>query len=166
VSPPAPTRDAWLRALLWLWLGAWIGAMALFGSLTRVAFEVVPQPEVAGQLVGRLLGPLLTIGGVSGIGLAALAATLGRGVAAVIVPLVLAIACLINRFGVAGAVAEIRLTDPGLGPELATRFATLHRLSVVLFMGTLFGAVLLAAIHAGIEVRRARGLRPSGAKSS
>jgi hypothetical protein len=166
VSAPAPTRDAWLRALLWLWLGAWIGAMALFGFMTRVAFAVVPAPEIAGHLVGRLLEPLLVIGAASGVGIAALGAALGRGRLAVVVPLVLAIACLVNEFGVSRAIAEIHVTDPGLGPELARRFATFHRLSVVLFMGTLFGALALAALHAAIEARRARGLRPSATKSA
>ena len=70
LSPTSAARP-WLRALLWLALGGWIGAMGLFGAMTRVAFEVVPSPEIAGHLVGRLLEPLLTTGAVLGASLAA-----------------------------------------------------------------------------------------------
>jgi hypothetical protein len=149
-----------LRSLLWLWLGAWIGAMALFGAVTRVAFRVIPDPAVAGSLVGSLLHPLLAIGALSGVVLSMLAIRLGRGRVTIVLPLVLATACLINQFGVSRAVAEIRLTDPGLSPELARRFAALHRLSVWLFVGTGAGAVVLAFTHALTETKRARGPDP------
>jgi hypothetical protein len=153
VFPAASTAQPWLRALLWFALGAWIGAMGLFGAMTRVAFALVPSPEIAGHLVGRLLEPLLTAGALLGVGLAVLGAALGRGRLAIGVPLLLSIACLVNQFGVSRAVAEIHLTDPGLAPGLAARFATLHQLSVWLFTGTGIGALVLAAIHARIEVR-------------
>ncbi len=44
--------------------------MGLFGAMTRVVFEVVPTPEIAGHLVSRLLQPLLAAGAVLGAGLA------------------------------------------------------------------------------------------------
>lgn len=156
MSPPGS-----LRPILWLWLGAWIGAMACFGAMTRSAFGVIPDPAVAGSLVAALLHPLLAIGAVSGIGLSILALWMGRGRVTIVLPLILATACLINQFGVSRAVAEIRLTDPGLSPELASRFAALHRLSVWLFTGTGVGAVLLAIAHARVEARLARGPRPA-----
>jgi hypothetical protein len=163
VFPPVPAgrvdRPA-LRSILWLWLGAWIGAMAFFGGLTQVAFRVIPDPAVAGSLVGALLGPLLAIGALSGVALSILAIGLGRGRVTIVLPLVLATACLINQFGVSRAVAEIRLSDPDLSPQLAGRFAALHRLSVWLFVGTAAGAVVLAAAHALAEAREARGARP------
>lgn len=140
--------------------------MGLFGAMTRVAFEVVPTPDVAGHLVSRLLGPVLIIGAVLGVAIAALSVALGRGWLAILFPLLLSIACLINQFGVSRAVAEIRLTDPGLAPGLAARFATLHHLSVLLFTGTALGALVLAAIHARIDAREARGVRPSEIKSA
>lgn len=155
LSPTSAARP-WLRALLWLALGGWIGAMGLFGAMTRVAFEVVPSPEIAGHLVGRLLEPLLTTGAVLGASLAAMGAALGRGRLAIGMSLLLSIACLVNQFGVSRAVAEIHLTDPGLAPGLAARFATLHQLSVWLFIGTAVGALALAAIHARIEARESR----------
>lgn len=162
--PSVPTgridRPA-LRAFLWLWLGAWIGAMAFFVGVAQAAFRVIPDPAIAGSLVGMLLSPLLTIGALSGVGLSMMAIRLGRGRVTIVLPLVLTTACLINQFGVSGAVAEIRLTDPGLSAELAGRFAALHRLSVWLFTGTGIGAVVLAVAHAVAEAREARGARPT-----
>jgi hypothetical protein len=166
VLPPASVARPWLRALLWLCLGIWLGAMGLFGAMTRVAFEVVPTPDVAGHLVSRLLAPMLTIGASLGAGIAALGAVLGRGWLAIFVPLLLSMTCLINQFGVSRAVAEIHLTDPGLAPGLAARFATLHHLSILLFIGTGVGALVLAAIHARIEAREVQGIGPGGIKSA
>jgi len=166
VLAPASAARPWLRALLWLCLGVWLGAMGLFGAMTRVAFEVVPAPDVAGHLVSRLLGPVLIIGAILGGALAVLGAALGRGWLAIVVPLLLSIACLVNQFGVSRAVAEIHLTDPGLAPGLAARFATLHHLSVLLFSGTGLGALVLAAIHAWIEARDARGIGPNAIRSA
>jgi len=134
--------------------------MAFFGATTSIAFRLIPDPAVAGSLVGALLNPLLAIGALSGVGLSILAMRLGRGPVTIVLPLVLAAACLVNQFGVSRAVAEIPLTDPGLSPELASRFATLHRLSVWLFSGTGLGAVALAAFHAIAEARETRGRRP------
>jgi hypothetical protein len=57
-------------------------------------------------------------------------------------------------------VAEIRLTDPNLVPELAARFAALHRLSVWLFVGTGIGVVVLAVGHGLAEIRQARESHP------
>jgi len=148
--------------LLWIWLGALIGAMGFFGALTRVVFEVVPEPGIAGHLVRRLLDPLLATGAVSGLGLAALAVVLDRGRLAIALPLLISITCIVNQFGVSRAVAEIRLNDPTLPPEMAARFASLHQLSVWLFMAALLGAIVLAGIHARFEAQRARGIAPNG----
>lgn len=131
--------------------------MALFGATARAAFRVIPDPAVAGELAGTLLKPVLLSGAVSGVALSWLAARLRRGRFTIVFPLVLAAACLINQFGVTRAVAEIPLTDPGLAPELAARFAALHRLSVWLFTAVGIGAVVLAAAHAVAEAREARG---------
>lgn len=157
-EPPrtAPPRPA-LRPLLWLLLGGWIGAMALFGLvLARVVFQVVPDPDVAGRLVGRVLGPLQLSGAAAGLALAALAAGLRRGRLAVVLPLVLAGICLFNHFGVTPRVAEFQVSDPGAAPGSALRFARLHELSVLLFGITASGALLLAGIHALAEARAGR----------
>jgi hypothetical protein len=135
--------------------------MAFFGLLARTAFRVVPEPAVAGHLVGALLDPMLTAGAVSGLGLCALALRLQSGRVTIVLPLVLATACLLNQFGVARAVAEIPLGEPGLSPELAARFSALHRLSVWLFVGTGLGAIALAVAHGLAQVRHARGESPA-----
>jgi hypothetical protein len=170
IAVSAPTAAAphprWQRNLLWLWLGAWIGVMGLFGMVTRVAFQVVPDPEVTGHLVRALLDPILMASTISGFGLSLLAGILRRGRVAIVLPLVLAAACLINQFGVSPAVAEIRLTDPDLAPELAARFAALHRLSVWLFVGTALGTVALAVAHGLAESRQAREMRPAHASAA
>ena len=164
MPPRAAVLRPWLRPLLWLWLGALIGALGLFGAVTRVAFEVVPEPAIAGHLVRRLLDPLLAIGAVSGVGLAALGAALMRGRLAIALPLLLSITCIVNQFGVSRAVAEIHLNDPGLAPGLAARFATLHQLSVRLFIATTLLALILAGIHAWIEAMRAGDTPQNGAQ--
>ncbi len=155
LSPDSAARP-WLRVLLWLSLGIWIGALGFFGAMTRVAFEVIPTTEIAGQLVSRLLEPLFTTSAVVGAALAMLGAALGRGRLTILLPLLLSFICIVNQFGVSRAVAEIDLTDPGLAPGMAARFAMLHQLSVWLFSGTGVGALLLAALHARIEAAEQR----------
>jgi hypothetical protein len=161
-SLAADRGRAWQRNLLWLWLGAWIGATTLFGAVTRVVFRFVSDTTTAGHLVGALLDPMLTIGAISGVGLSLLAASLRRGRVTIVLPLVLSTASLINKFGVSPAVAEIHLADPALAPELAARFAALHRLSVWLFVGTGIGTVVLAVAHGLAEARQAREMGPVG----
>lgn len=163
MPPTAPAGHVLTRVGFWIWLGAWLGTIALFSATARAAFRVVPNPEIAGQLVGELLHPLLAFGAVSGVALAGLAARLRRGAFTIVLPLVLTTACLVNQFGVTRAVAEIRLTDPGLAPEMAARFAALHRLSVWLFIGVGVGVLILAAAHVRAELREARGSAPTSA---
>jgi len=164
VAPPAAASPVcWQRNLLWLWLGAWLGSMSLFGSLTRVAFRVVPDPAAVGHLVGALLHPMLTICAISGVGLSLLAGSMHRGGVTIVLPLVLATASLINQFGVSPAVAEIELTDPRLAPSLAARFSALHQLSVWLFVATGVGIAVLAVAHALAEARQAREDAPDRA---
>jgi hypothetical protein len=138
--------------------------MALFGLvLARVVFQVVPDADVAGHLVGRVLGPLQVCGAAIGLALAALAVGLRRGRLAVALPLVLAGICLVNHFGVTPRVAEFQVSDPNAAPGTALRFARFHELSVLLFGITAAGALLLAGIHALAESRPDRP--PSGGSS-
>lgn len=154
---PVPARLAVLeRVLLWTLLGGWIGALLLFGTLvTRVAFTILPDPALAGRMVGHVLGPLQLAGMAIGIMLAALGGALGRGRLAIALPLLLAALCATNHFVVAPAVAGIHLTDPAIGPDAGVRFARLHQLSMVLFSATTIGALALVALHAVVEWREA-----------
>ncbi|HTY16915.1 MAG TPA: DUF4149 domain-containing protein [Myxococcota bacterium] len=150
-----------LRPALWIALGAWLGAMLLFGAVVaRATFEVIPDADLAGRLIGRVLGPLQLGGAVIGFALSALGGALGRGRIAVVLPLVLALVCLVNHFGVTPAVAEIRLArlgEAGANPQMALSFSRLHFLSVSLFMLTAAGAIALAVVHARAEAREGAG---------
>jgi hypothetical protein len=149
------------RILLWAILGGWIGALLLCGAVVvRAAFEVVPDPRLAGHLVGRVLAPLQLAGIGLGLGLAALGGSLGRGRLAVLLPLVLVALCAANHFGISPAVAAIDLADPAAAPDAGARFARLHQLSVALFVATALGALVLAALHAAIELREESPRRP------
>jgi len=153
-----PSIRAVLRPALWISLGAWIGAMLFFGTVVaRAVFAVIPSPDLAGQLVGRVLGPLQVAGAGAGVALSALGGALRRGRLAVALPLALAALCLVNHFGVTPAVAEIRLASTPADPTVAQRFARLHLLSVSLFLVTGGGAVALAVLHAVAEARSGAG---------
>lgn len=151
---PARRSRVLARVLLWTALGAWLGALLLCGAVVvRAAFEVLPDPALAGRLVGRVLGPLQLAGIVLGALLAALGGALGRGRLAVALPLALAALCAANHFAVAPAVAAIDLADPAAGADAGARFASLHQLSVGLYLATGVGALLLGALHGVHELR-------------
>ena len=129
--------------------------MLLFGAVVaRAAFVAVPDPGIAGQLIGRVLGPLQLWGIGLSLALSALGGALGRGRIAILLPLLLGALCAINHFAVSPAVAAIDLTDPDLVSTAAARFALLHRLSVWLFGATAIGALALTAVHARRELRQ------------
>ena len=49
--------DTAARSLLWITLGGWIGAWIFFSlGVSVVAFRALPSAELAGQVVGPLLG--------------------------------------------------------------------------------------------------------------
>lgn len=154
------------RVLLWTALGGWLGALLLCGAVVvRVAFEVVPDSEIAGRLVGRVLGPLQLTGMGLGVLLAALGGWLRRGWPTVLLPLALAGLCAANQLWVAPAVAAIDLTDPATGAEAAARFARFHQLSVWLYMATSLGALGLAVLHGAAELREERPAPAESAKN-
>jgi hypothetical protein len=163
VPGPASHRLVVLgRILLWTALGGWIGALLLCGVVVvRAAFEAVPDPGVAADLIGRVLAPLQLAGIGLGVALAALGGALRRGTLSIALPLALAGLCAANQFGIAPAVAAIDLTDPAAGADAGARFARLHQLSVGLFVATALGALLLGALHAAIELRE-EGLSGTG----
>jgi len=167
VREPARHRRVLGRVLLWLALGGWLGALLLCGAVVvRVAFEVVPDSEIAGHLVGRVLRPLQLTGIGLGLLLTALGGWLRRGWPAVLLPLALAGLCAANQLWVAPAVAAIDLTDPATGADAAARFARFHKLSVWLYLATSLGAVALAVLHGVAEVREERPAPPESAKNT
>lgn len=146
--PESAPRHPALLALLWSILGAWLGLMLYFGAaVAPAAFRVLPSPEVAGDLVGQILGPVQLFGAAAGLVLAALGIALGSGRLATGLPLLLAVLCLLNHFGVSPAVAEIQFSD--LQPGDAERFSRLHQLSVGIFSVVGVGLLVLVGLHAG-----------------
>jgi hypothetical protein len=158
-SARAGRKAAAMRALLWLLLGGWIGSWFCFALVVApIAFRVLPSSAVAGALVAPVLETLHLYGAVAGLLLAAIALGLRRGALPVVLPLVMAAACLYSQFGVSGELAEIR--EQAFGPtgnELATaRFAHLHRVSMAIFSAVLLAALALLGWHVAEDVRSAR----------
>ena len=148
-----------LHSALWLILGGWIGSFGLFALvIARVAFEVLPSTEVAGQLVGPVLSAIHLYGAAAGLACALIALAMGRSQILVGLPLVLMAACLYTQFGVSAEIAEIR--DLTFGPEgnadAAGRWQELHRLSMIIFSLVWLGAMALLVLHARQDARNAQ----------
>ena len=154
------SRELALRSTLWLTLGGWIGSWAFFALvIARLAFRVLPSPEVAGHLVRPVLNTLHWYGVAAGLVLAALAVILRRGRVLVALPLVLALACLATQLGVTPRLEAIR--DLAFGPagnvEAAAEYRRLHGVSMAIFTAVLLGAIGLVPLHArrdGAEMDR------------
>lgn len=149
--------DVASRTLLWLLLGGWVGSWACFGIVVApVAFRVLPTTEVAGQLVGPVLTQLHLYGAVAGVAISGLGWLLRRGRLAVILPLLMAAACLYSQFGVSAEIAEIR--DRAFGPSgseaLAARFTHLHRVSIGIYLAVSAASLLLVGLHAHADTPR------------
>ena len=140
-----------LRAVLWISLGGWIGALALFNfGVAPLAFTSLPTTELAGKVVGPLLLGLNLYGVAAGIGLAAVAAVTGRGAILIGLPLVLALLCGGSELWVTAGISEVRPQAFGAGStsEAASRFAGLHRISRGIYGLVALGAVVCALLHA------------------
>lgn len=149
-----------LRTALWLLLGGWFGAYLLFGAVVApTAFAVLPSTELAGEFVGPVLTKLHIYGGLAGIALALVSKPLGRSPLLVAAPLALSALCLYSHFGVSTELAEIRnrAFGPGGDPELAARFAALHRLSLSIFVGVGMAVIALIGLHARADSGAPRG---------
>ncbi|MGI9591527.1 MAG: DUF4149 domain-containing protein [Myxococcota bacterium] len=146
-----------LRAALWLVLGGWVGSWACFGLVVAPnAFRLLPS-EVAGQLVGPVLGTLHVYGLVAGVLLAPLALALGRGRLLAIAPLGMAAVCAFSHFWVTPEIATVRpfAFGPEGSVEMVTRFGELHRISLGLFMLVSAATLVLVLLHARADARDA-----------
>lgn len=164
----AGSRGAWdvaLRACLWLLLGGWVGTWLFFGAVvSRVAFRVLPSTEVAGALIGPVLGSLHLFGGLAGVALAALTLALGRGVRLAVIPLVMGAVCVFSHVVVTTQIEALRdlAFGPGGSEQVALRFQRLHQLSVGLFLAVGAAGIVLAGLHARVDSREAaRGASPA-----
>src|SRR2546426_8895558 len=143
-------RGVALRSTLWLALGGWVGSWALFALvIARLAFRVLPSPEIAGHLVRPVLNVLHWYGVAAGLLLAALAVLLRRGRLLVVLPLALALAGLASQLGVTPRLEALH--DLAFGPrgnvEAAATYRHLHGLSMAIFSTVLLGAIALVVLH-------------------
>jgi hypothetical protein len=150
-----------LRTALWLTLGGWVGSWACFGLVVApAAFSVLPTSELAGKLVGPVLGTLHLYGLAAGLALAALARVMGRSRILVIAPLILTGMCAFSHFWVSAELAEIRplAFGPGGSVEIATRYGALHRLSLGIYLVISAATLALVFLHARADTRAAGAL--------
>jgi len=146
-----------IRSLLWLALGGWVGAWACFALLVApVAFRVLPSAELAGKLVGPVLGSLHYAGAVAAVLVAAAGAWLERGRLLVALPLVLGAGSLVNEWVVTARITALRPLAFGAGgnPEAAAAFYRLHQVSMLVFGAVLLGAIALVVLHARRDTPR------------
>src|SRR5262245_9427932 len=144
-------RAVALRSALWLTLGGWIGSWAFFALvIARLAFRVLPSPEVAGHLVRPVLNTLHWYGAGAGLALAALAVILRRGRLLVVLPILLSLACLTTQLGVTPRMEAIHdlAFGPGGNVEAAAAYRQLHGVSMAIFTAVLLGAIALVPLHA------------------
>lgn len=147
-----------LRSALWIALGGWLGAWVLFAaSVAPTAFAELPSAELAGRVVGPVLGALHRYGIAAGLVLGALAAALGRGRMLVALPLLLAALCAVSEFGITPAIhaALPHAFGAAADAEAAARFARLHVASTVLYGLVGLGALSLIVLHVRAEQPRA-----------
>ena len=159
-SAPGGARDLALRCALWVVLGGWNGAWALFAFVVaRVAFTALPTTQLAGKVVAPVLAALHLYGGAAGVALALVGWALGRGRAAVLLPLALSALCLTSHFAVTSEIEAIRdlVFGPGGSQELAARFQRLHALSMGIYTVVGVGAYALLWLHVRADAERARG---------
>jgi Domain of unknown function (DUF4149) len=143
-----------LHTALWLALGGWVGSWGLFALvIARLAFRVLPSPEIAGHLVAPLLNVLHWYGAVAGLFLAVLGIALQRGRALVALPLALAAACLVTQLGVTPRLEALHdlAFGPGGNLEAASTYRPLHGLSMAIFTGVLVGAIAMVVLHVRFE---------------
>jgi uncharacterized membrane protein len=151
-------RLAASASLLAVWIG---GALLAAAVVAPAAFRVLPTRALAGALVGQVLPAVFVSGLVLGLGAALLAWGDGGAFvrARVVLPIVLAVACVVAQFVVTPRIERLRAT---MGPDieaLATtdprrvEFGRLHGISVA-WMGlgmVAAGAALVLTILAARE---------------
>jgi hypothetical protein len=146
------------RSALWMSLGVWVGSWAFFAFvISRIAFQILPG-DVAGDLAGTLLGILHFGGAAAAIVAAGAAAALGRRGVFIVLPMGLALICLISEIWITPGIAAVR--PSAIGPtstvESAELFRHLHQLSIGLFLAVHLGSIVLIVLHARLDARQTR----------
>ena len=143
-----------LRTALWLLLGGWLGAWALFGFVVApTAFQVLPSQDSAGTLVAPILAALHHYGIAAGVGLAALGWLLKRGSLVVALPALLALLCAVSEYGVTRSIEEVLPRSFGSAQQLeaSRRFSELHQTSRFLFGSVGLGILGLIGLHVRLD---------------
>jgi len=147
-----------LRSTLWMSLGAWVGSWAFFAFVvSRVAFQILPE-DLAGNLAASLL-TILHFGGAAAAFVAAgSAAALGRRGWVVVLPLGLALTCLVSELWISPEIAAVRPSAIGEAATLESneRFHLLHGLSIGLFLVVHFASLILVGLNARLDARLSR----------
>ena len=146
------------RSALWMSLGVWVGSWAFFAFvISRIAFQVLPG-NVAGDLAGALLVILHLGGAAAAIVAAGAAAALGRRGVFIVLPVGLALICLISEIWITPGIAAVR--PSAIGPastvESAELFRHLHQLSIGLFLAVHLASIVLIVLHARLDAYQTR----------
>lgn len=145
----SPLITAVERILLTLW----VGGMCAIGYLAApVLFAVLDDRSLAGTLAGRMFEIMnyvgLVLGGLLLLSNRVVHAQVGLDRRAAVLVLMLSI-ILLNHFGLAPAIAELRTTGLVPGSDDAALFGRLHGLASILYLtNTLMGlGLVVAGIH-------------------
>jgi hypothetical protein len=144
-----------LRIGLWTSLGAWVGSWGFFAFVvSRIAFRVLPG-DVAGDLAGSLLTVLHWGGASAALVAAGCTFGLGRRGGLLLLPMGLALICVLSELWISPEVALVRPSTLGEASSAfsANRFRLLHRLSLGLFMAVHFASIGLLVWHARQDAR-------------
>ena len=149
-NPERAVTCRWLlESATWLLLGSWLGSWGLFAFvIAPTAFQVLPGPGAAAQLVGPVLASLHHLGIIAGAGVALANVTLRRPWPLWAAPIALAVLCVVTEYGITAAIHDVQpsATGPEYDLDAARRFGQLHQASRAVFGTVLLGvaAVMVA----------------------
>ena len=144
---------ATLRFLQIFSLGTWVGSILYFSFVvTRGAFSVLPNSDLAGALVGYTLAKLHVIGIIAGVIYLLATAAAERSIGALAQPAALLVFAMIvltvvSQYGVIAQMDGLRLQmgsvqSTAAGNPLRVEFDRLHQYSVWLESAVLFAGLV------------------------
>ena len=144
---------ATLRFLQVFSLGTWVGSILYFSFVvTRGAFSVLPNSDLAGALVGYTLAKLHMIGIIAGVIYLLATAAAERSIGALAQPAALLVFAMIvltvvSQYGVIAQMDGLRLQmgsvqSTAAGNPLRVEFDRLHQYSVWLESAVLFAGLV------------------------
>ncbi|CAG0979609.1 hypothetical protein MYXO_01776 [Myxococcaceae bacterium] len=153
-------RETLLSAATITLLGGYVGALLLFSLVVApTAFQVLPNSELAGKMVGPVLRSLYYYGALVGPVLAWIGWWRGRGAFSMGLPLILALLCLVAQFAITPAIEEIRdlaFAQPP-DPEALRSFGRLHEAAIGTFTAIGLLSLGLVGVHAHADAKARSG---------